>query len=169
MLYLVLIIMVLTSALWGLLGKQKRQAKITGWVETADLNGKGKQVYRDEKAGISCKPDVVEWNKVIEFKSAAANGKARWVDLLQLALQIKTTGKSEGELRYSNKSFYFKKDDPVMKSATRNAIKISNRMRWHLSTFTPPKATPSLNRCAKCVFLKECPDAVHEKNNWHQA
>jgi hypothetical protein len=161
MLYFALIIILLAVALWGLLRKQKRQANITGWVETADLNGKGRQVYRDEQAGISCKPDVVERSKVIEYKSAAANGKARWVDLLQLALQIQATGKSEGELRYSNKSFYFKKDDPAMKTATRNALKISNRMRWHLLAGSPPKATPSLNRCAKCVFLKECPEAVH--------
>ena len=161
MLYFALIIILLAVALWGLLRKQKRQANITGWVETVDLNGKGRQVYRDEQAGISCKPDVVERNKVIEYKSAAANGKARWVDLLQLALQIQATGKSEGELRYSNKSFFFKKDDSVMKSAMRNALKISNLMRQHLSAGTPPKATPSLNRCAKCVFLKECPEAVH--------
>jgi hypothetical protein len=161
MLYFALIIIILAVALRWLLRKQKKQANITGWVETADLTGKGRQVYRHEKAGISCKPDVVERNKVIEYKSAIANEKSRWVDLLQLALQIKTTGKSEGELRYSNKSFFFKKDDPVIKSALRYALNISNRMRWHLSANIPPKATPSLNRCAKCVFLKECPEAVH--------
>ncbi len=161
MLYFALIVIIFAVALWGLLRKQKRQANITGWVETADLNGKGRQVYRDEQAGISCKPDVVERDKVIEYKSAAANGKARWVDILQLAVQMKTTGKSEGELRYSNRSFFFKKDDPTIKSAVRNVLNISDRMRWHLSAGTSPKATPSPNRCAKCVFLKECPEAIH--------
>jgi CRISPR/Cas system-associated exonuclease Cas4 (RecB family) len=159
--YLVIILVLIAVVLWGRLRKQKRRAHIKGWVETADLNGKSRHIYRDAKAGVSCKPDVVVRSRVIEYKSASVEGKARWVDLLQLALQLKTTGKPEGELRYSNKSFVFQRDDSEIKAAMRNALKIADRMRWHLLARIAPKATPSPRRCAKCVFMKECPEAAH--------
>ena len=158
--YLVFIIMLFAFVFGVSLRRQKKRANIKGWVKTADLNGKSKHVYRDERSQISCKPDVVQRNKVIEYKSATINGKARWVDLLQLALELLTTGKKEGELRYSNKSFTFQKDDSEIKAATRNALKIADRMKWHLLSGIAPKATPSPKRCAKCVFMKVCPEAV---------
>ena len=142
MLYFALIIIILTVSLWGILGKQKKQANIAGWVEAADLNGEGKQVYWDEKTDISCKPDVVERNKVIEYKSSSIEGKVRWVDLLQLALQLTATVKKEGELRYANKSFVFQKDNLEIRAATRNALKIASRMCQHILAGIPPKATP---------------------------
>ncbi len=146
--------------LWKILDKQRRQAGITSWVQSQDLDGKSKKVYRDKKAKISSKPDVVTSDRVIEYKSCAANGKARWVDIMQLAMQMKTAGKKLGELRYSNKHFAFKWEDMNIRFALRHALAIAEKMRWHLWSRIVPPANPSERTCAICKFGAECPDSL---------
>jgi CRISPR/Cas system-associated exonuclease Cas4 (RecB family) len=163
--YLLIAVIFGVLVLWMNLSRKSKHAGIKGWVETADLDGKGKQVYRNKEARISSKPDVVERNRVIEYKSAAIDGRVRWSDLMQLALQIKTTGKPEGELRYANKSFHYTQDDPELKAATKYALKIVERMRWHLASGMAPKATPTPRRCEKCTFSRQCPEAIRKDLN----
>ena len=160
--YAVLAIFVagIALVLWKILNKQRRQAGISGWVQTQDLDGKSKKVYRNKKNGISSKPDVVERNKVIEFKSATVNGRARWVDVMQLAMQMNTTGKKQGELRYANKWFNFRWEDSDIRFALRHSLAIAEKMRWHLWSRIAPPATPSEKRCAICRFGAECPDSM---------
>jgi CRISPR/Cas system-associated exonuclease Cas4 (RecB family) len=161
MLYLALVLTIVALFTWSVYQKRKRNAGITGWVKTQDLDGRSSRVYRDEKAGISCKPDVVMRNKVIEYKSAPSNGRPRWVDMLQVALQMKATGKRKAELRYgNNEKFSFQQDDPEMQAATRKALSIADRMRNHLRQGIAPKGTPSAARCAKCAFHNQCPEAI---------
>jgi hypothetical protein len=87
------VVVAVIYGLWRVLEKQRKQSGYTGWVLSQDLDGRSKKIYRDNQDGISSKPDVVERKKVIELKSAAIEGKARWIDILQLALEMKTTGK----------------------------------------------------------------------------
>ena len=145
---------------WILLRKQREQSCIKGWVKSQDLDGRGKRVYRDPQLGVSCKPDVVERNRVIEYKSADIEKKARWVDMLQLALQMKLTGKPEGTLQYPRNNFSFKVDSREMRNAMTAAAAILKKMRWHLQAGIAPKATPTKRRCAVCVFAGECSYAI---------
>ncbi len=163
MLYLAALAAVVVAAayvLWKVLQKQRKQAGITGWVLSQDLDGRSKKVYRDKKARISSKPDVVTADRVIEFKSCAVDSKARWVDIMQLAMQMKTAGKKLGELRYSNKRFIFKWDDMNIRFALRHALAIAEKMRWHLWSRIVPPANPSERKCAICKFGAECPDSL---------
>ena len=158
--YLVILALVMIFLFWGMLKKQRKQAGIGSWVRDQDLDGRGKRVYRDKQTGVACKPDVVERNKVIEYKSATVE-KARWVDILQLALQMKATGSKEAELRYDgNKSFSFDHHSREIKSAMRHSASIVNRMKGHLLTGIAPKATPTQKRCAVCTFQNVCTEAV---------
>ena len=156
----VVVVAVITAVLWKVLKKQRMQAGITGWVLTQDLDGNSKKVYRDRKNGISSKPDIVERKKVIEVKSATADIRARWVDILQLAMEMQTSGKRQGELRYANKRFLFKWQDSEIRAALRHALAISEKMRWHLRSRIAPPATPSDRRCAVCKFGAECPESL---------
>lgn len=157
---LAVVVAVVTYALWKVLERQRKQAGITGWVQTQDLDGKSRKVYRDKNAGISSKPDVVERDKVIEYKSSTVETRARWVDMLQLAMEMDTTGKRLGELRYKNKRFLFKWEDSEMRIALRHALAIAEKMRFHLWSRIAPAATPSDRRCAICKFGAECPDSL---------
>jgi len=159
--YLVILALVMIFLFWGMLKKQRKQAGIRRWVKDQDLDGRGKRLYHDKQTGVVCKPDVVERNKVIEYKSATVDKKARWVDILQLALQMKATGSKEAELRYDgNKSFSFDQNSREMKSAIRNAASIVNKMKGHLLAGIAPKATPTLKRCAACTFQNVCRESV---------
>ncbi|MFA5105302.1 MAG: hypothetical protein WC527_09065, partial [Candidatus Margulisiibacteriota bacterium] len=141
--------------------RQRKQAGIKGWVIDQDLDNRGKRIYRNEKSGISCKPDVVEHNRIIEVKSAKVNGKARYADILQVAAQLIATGKEKAELTYGNgKRFNFEKSDKAIKKAMKHVGWISQRMRWHLLTKIAPKGTPLKNKCASCMYKRECSDAA---------
>jgi hypothetical protein len=159
--YLVFISLVMIVLFWGLLRKQQKQAGIRGWVRDQDLDGNGKRLYRDKQIGVVCKPDVVERNRVIEYKSATVDKQPRWVDILQLALQMKATGSQQAELRYAqNKRFSFDQNSREIRSAMKNAVNIVKKMKWHLLAGIAPKATPSQKRCAMCTFRVECTEAV---------
>ena len=75
--YIVLFAIAVIVVLWsyGKLQKKKKAANVNGWVKSQDLDGKSNKVYRNYKAGISAKPDIVEGDKVIEYKSGFANLK----------------------------------------------------------------------------------------------
>ena len=155
-----LIILTTTILLGKNLTKQRHQAGIRGWVRDNDLDGKGKRIYRDEQTGVTCKPDVVVHDGVIEYKSASVD-KPRWVDLLQLAIQMNAAGLQHGELRYAqDKRFSFNHNSAEMRAASKKALDIVNRMRWHLKNSITPKGTPTQRRCAVCVFIRQCPEAV---------
>lgn len=159
--YLVLFIVALILLFWGNLIKRRKQAGIQGWIKDQDLDGRGRRLYKDQRTGVVCKPDVVERHRVIEYKSAIVDKKPRWVDMLQLALQIKSTGSESGELRYGqNKSFSFKRNSKEIRSAMNKAVGIVKRMRWHLMIGVAPKGTPTRKRCAVCVFSRECLEAA---------
>ena len=138
----------------------RKKAGIRGWVKSQDLDGQGTRVYRNREAGISAKPDVVERNRVIEYKSAPAGDKPRWSDLLQVAAEMIATNRKEGELRYgNNKRFQLSRDDSKTGNLTREVLRIAERMRWHLLTHIAPKGVPTLNKCANCFYLGDCSDA----------
>ncbi len=50
------------------LRKQRKKAGVRLWIVGQDLDGSGSQVYRNPDIGLSCKPDVVERNRIIEHK-----------------------------------------------------------------------------------------------------
>jgi CRISPR/Cas system-associated exonuclease Cas4 (RecB family) len=162
MLNLVIVVVVIVNifGMYMLLKRQRRQAGIKGWVVDQDLDGKSKRIYRDEKTGISCKPDVVELDRIIEVKSAKVEGKARYSDILQVAAQLIATGRKKAELSYADgKRFIFDKGGKVMKHAMKRVDAISRQMRWHLMSRIAPKGTPTPNKCAVCMYKRECPDA----------
>lgn len=159
--YLVIVAVLVVLFIYSRLERQKKQADIKGWIVNQDLDGKGKRIYRDKQTGISCKPDVVERNKLIEYKSASVKGKARYSDILQVAAQMIATGMSESELRYDQGvKFTFKKKSAEMSAAMNKVRGIVKRMQWHLSSRITPKGTPTRNKCSVCRFGKECSDAV---------
>jgi hypothetical protein len=159
--YLVIVVVIMIMLFRSILKKQRQQAGIKGWVKDQDLDGKGKRIYRDKQTGVTCKPDVVESNRVIEYKSAVVDTKPKWVDLLQLALQMKATGAKEAELRYDkNKKFSFNKDSGEIRAAMKKAENIVGKMRWHLLSRIAPNGTPTRNRCSACTFQRECTDAI---------
>jgi CRISPR/Cas system-associated exonuclease Cas4 (RecB family) len=165
MLYMALFLTTVMICIYSTYRNRKRTAGITGWVKTQDLDGLSRTVYRDQKSGISCKPDVVEKTRVIEYKSSPGHGRARWVDMLQVALQMRATGKNEGELRYgNNESYKLHKNDPAMRAASNRALKIVQQMQNHLRMRRAPKSTPSAKRCAGCVFLDQCPEAIRDRD-----
>jgi CRISPR/Cas system-associated exonuclease Cas4 (RecB family) len=157
----VVVVILIVFMMYVLLKNEKKQAGIKGWVVNQDLDNKSKRIYRDKNTGISCKPDVVEHNRIIEVKSAKVMGKARYSDILQVAAQLIATGKKKAELSYADgKRFNFEKTGKVMKHAMKRVDGISKRMRWHLLTRIAPKGTPTPNKCAACMFKQECSDAI---------
>ena len=159
----VVVVTALVSLFWFILKKQREQAGVSGWIKDQDLDGKGRKLYRDRETGVVCKPDIVESNKVIEVKSASVGNKPRWVDILQLALQMKATGSKRGALWYDQgKKFDFTNEHRKIRSATKIAHTIVQRMRWHLKTKTPPKATPTANRCRSCKYGGGCSKSMRQ-------
>lgn len=150
MLVVVLIAVAVIILIYAKLGKQRRKAGIRGWVIDQDLDGKGSRVYRDQKLGVSCKPDVVERNRLIEYKSATVHGKARYGDILHVAAQMIATGKNEAELRYANRKFVLSRYSGQMQSAMHQVCSISAQMRRHLSMGIAPKRTASVTRSSLC-------------------
>jgi len=157
--YIVLFAIAVIVVLWsyGKLQKKKKAANVNGWVKSQDLDGKSNKVYRNYKAGISAKPDIVEGDKVIEYKSAAIGDKARKTDIVQLTAEMMATGAKKAELRYGNdKRFQFTKDSPIIKSSMKKIAWISEQMKWHLQTRSAPRGTMRPGKCAKCWYLKDC-------------
>ena len=153
-------IMILAVAYVKLRQKRKK-AGIKGWVRSQDLDGRGKKLYRDTRTGITAKPDIVLNDRVIEYKSAHAGNKARRSDILQLTAEMIAAEKEIGELRYGNKkNFEFRINSPKMRSIRSNVERISRLMEQHLRNRTPPKATPTRNKCAKCDYRRECSKSI---------
>jgi CRISPR/Cas system-associated exonuclease Cas4 (RecB family) len=162
MLYIVVLVAAITAiVLYRSLNKNRKKADVRGWVKSQDLHGKGERVYRNQQAGISAKPDVVEGNRVIEYKSSEAKNKPYRSDILQVAAEMTATGLKEAELRYAKGvKFAFKKQSTEMQSAMKQVNWIAGRMRWHLMSRIAPRGTPTPNKCAKCIFHKECSQAM---------
>ncbi len=143
------------------LANKRKKAGVSGWVKSQDLDGRGGRVYRNQLEKISARPDVVEGNRLLEFKSAHVGQKARYSDVLQVTAQMIATGLDEAELRYGNdRTFQFRRDTPIIRGATKDVHRISGLMYWHLKRRTPPKGTPTRNKCAKCNFKNSCSDAM---------
>jgi len=142
--------------------KQKRkQAGIKGWVRTQDLDGRGTQIYRDPKTGITSRPDVVLNDRVIEHKSAEVKDKARRGDVLQLLAEMISAKKDIGELRYPNKkNFEFRINSPKMRSLRGELANINGQMERHLRTHSAPKGRPTRNRCRNCDYRRECSESM---------
>ena len=162
MLYIVVFLAVLVAIiLFNDIRKEKSKADVRGWVKSQDLHGKGDRVYRNNRAGISAKPDIVEGRRVIEYKSTEAKNKAYRSDILQVAAEMSATGLKEAELRYAKGvKFAFKQQSKVMQSAMKQVDWIANKMRWHLMSRIAPRGTPTPNKCAKCIFRTECSQAA---------
>ncbi|HUL01017.1 MAG TPA: hypothetical protein VLX29_09190 [Nitrospirota bacterium] len=161
--YILLLISLLTiTVLYGGLHRKRKAAGLQGWVQSQDLDGRSRRIYRDRQNGISAKPDVVEGiNKVIEYKSALIGDKARRSDILQLTAEMLATGAKNGELRYGNdKSFEFTEKTPMIQSSVKRIAWISEQMNWHLLKKSAPRGNPRSGKCAKCAYRFVCPDAV---------
>ena len=159
--YLLALFAVITALMVIKIIKTRKRAGIRGWVNSQDLDGRGKRVYRDQRTGISAKPDIVERGRVIEYKSAHVPEKARRSDVLQVAAEMIATGRKEGELRYgNNKRFRLHKSKAETRSVMKEVLSIAERMRWHLFKSKVPKAMPARKKCAKCIFQRECSDAI---------
>ena len=142
---------------YGKLQKKKKAAGLESWVKSQDLDGKSSRIYRNYEVGISAKPDIVEKDKVTEYKSAAIGDKARRTDIMQLTAEMMATGAKKGELRYGNdKRFQFTEDTPIIKSSMKRIAWISKQMKWHLETKTAPLGTPRHGKCAKCFYRQDC-------------
>lgn len=158
MLIMALFVVAVVLLLFAKLRKERKKAGIRGWVVDQDLDSRGNRVYRDSGLGISCKPDVVERNRIIEYKSAAVKGRARHGDILYVAAQMMATGKAEADLRYANRGFTLQRDSPEMRAAMHKVRSIMSRMRRALALHIIPRGTPTPGRCRVCTFSKECPD-----------
>jgi CRISPR/Cas system-associated exonuclease Cas4 (RecB family) len=142
------------------LNQKRKTAKIEGWVETQDLDARSPKVYRNYAVGISAKPDIVEKDKVTEFKSKPGGDKARRSDIVQLTAEMLATGKKKGELRYGNdKRFLFTKDTPIIQKSVKRIAWISEQMKWHLQHRSAPGGTFRPGKCSKCAYRTECRDA----------
>lgn len=148
-------------ALMAALRRKRRQAGIKGWVVAQDLNGMGHGVFQDLKTGITCKPDVVERKRIIEYKSAFAGSRASPSDVLQIAAQLMATRAAEAELRYQpDRRFTFTRESPEIQDAMKSVARIVAKMKSHLWSRTAPRATPSPGRCRACRFGAECPESA---------
>ncbi len=158
LIFVILVVAIIVIRLvHGKLQKQKQAAGVEGWVKTQDLDGKSKKIYRNYEAGVSAKPDIVEGNKVTEYKSAVIGDRARRSDIVQLAAEMMATNVKRGELRYGNdKRFLFTVDTPIIRSSMKRIAWISEQMKWHLRTRNAPSGTPRPGKCAKCFYRKEC-------------
>jgi CRISPR/Cas system-associated exonuclease Cas4 (RecB family) len=160
--YILLLVALLTiTVLYGRLHRKRKAAGLQGWVKSQDLDGKSRRIYRDHQNGISAKPDIVERNKVIEYKSALIGDKARRSDVLQLTAEMLAAGARNGELRYGNdKSFKFTEETPIIQSSVKRIAWISEQMDWHLLKRSAPRGTARFGKCTKCAYRFTCPDAV---------
>jgi CRISPR/Cas system-associated exonuclease Cas4 (RecB family) len=160
--YIVLLAaIIILILLYGRLRQKRKAAGLQGWIKSQDLDGKSGKIYRNYKKGISAKPDVVESNKVIEYKSALIGDKARRSDVLQVTAQMIAAGKNKAEIRYGNdKRFEFTKEMPIIQSSIKRIDWISDRMDWHLQKRSAPIGTPRPGKCAKCYYRHECPEAA---------
>lgn len=158
---MVLVAAIAVFIMYRKLVNKKKEAGVQGWVKSQDLDGRGERVYRNHQARISARPDVVESNRVVEHKSAHVQHKARYSDVLQVTAEMIATGLDKAELRYGNdQTFQFRRDTPLIRGATRDVRRISGLMNWHLKRRTPPKGTPTRNKCSKCSFKNNCSDAM---------
>jgi len=140
--------------------KLRRKAGLRSWVVDQDLDGQGGKIYRNAELGLSCKPDVVERNRVIEHKSSTVKGKARHGDILYVAAQLLVLEKKEGDLRYANKSFSMSRESAQMQAAMQKVRSIIGQMRRALRLGEAPRATPTPGKCRACMFRSECPEAA---------
>lgn len=159
--HILVIVIALTVILLTMkLNTQRKKAGVKGWVVGQDLDGRSDRIYRDAKTGISCKPDVVERGRIVEYKSAVVNGRARPSDVLQVAAQMIATKAETAELRYGNdQKFTYGKNSPQMKAAMRSVGEIIKQMKWHLCNKAIPQGKPSEKKCGTCYFRRDCPDA----------
>ncbi len=154
---LMAIAIIVIRLFYGKLRKQKQAVGLEGWVRTQDLDGRSNKIYRNYKAGISAKPDIVEGNKVTEYKSATIGDRARRSDIIQLTAEMMATKAKKGELRYGNdRRFQFTEDTPIIKSSMKRIAWISEQMKWHLRTRSAPPGTARPGKCAKCIYRKDC-------------
>lgn len=160
------IVIILTFRTWRSLKRKRQKAGVKGWVVSQDLDGKGKDYYVNRQIGLICKPDVLEKNRVAEYKSSTAADRPYPGDLVQLAAEMMTTGAQVGVLKYKNgKTFTFKATDPVMKQAIQRALNIMAQMRKSLVTNIPPAGTPTVNKCKSCPVNKQCSFSIEKYRN----
>ncbi len=158
---MVLIAVIAVFIMYRRLVNKKKEVGVQGWIKSQDLDGSRGKVYRNHQARISARPDVVESKRVVEHKMAHVKNKARYSDVLQVTAEMIATGLDKAELRYGNdQTFQFRKDTPLIRSATRDVRRISERMFWHLKRGVSPKGTPTRNKCLKCNFKSNCSDAM---------
>ena len=160
MLTLALVAFTIGALYYLKLRRDRRKIGITSWIVDQDLDGRGATVYRNNDLGLSCKPDVVERGKTVEYKSATVKGNARHGDVLYVAAQMLVVGKKEADLRYPNKSFTFRKDNPKMQRAMQSVRSIMGQMRKALLLRQSPRATPTPGKCRVCRFRNECQEAI---------
>jgi CRISPR/Cas system-associated exonuclease Cas4 (RecB family) len=125
-----------------------------------DLDGKSDRIYRNAELGLSCKPDIVERDRIIEHKSSIVKGKARSGDILYVAAQLLVTEKKEGDLRYANRSFPLRRESAQMQAAMQKVRSIMGQMRRALRLHEAPRGTPTPGKCRACSFRYECPEAA---------
>jgi CRISPR/Cas system-associated exonuclease Cas4 (RecB family) len=156
-----LITLIAIIMIYGSLRKKRRAAGLQGWVKSHDLDGKSQHIYRDYRNGISAKPDIVEGDKVIEYKSASMGDKARRTDILQLTAEMMAAGAKKAELRYGNdKRFEFTKNTPIIQSSVKRIGWITEQMNWYLLKRSAPRGNPRPGKCVKCAYRSVCPDAA---------
>ncbi len=101
----------------------------------------------------------VERNRVIECKSSSVDGKPLWAGMLHLAIQMKVSGASEGELRYTdNKTFSFTQNSEEIQVATKQVLDLVAKMKSHLLSKITRGALLTRRPCDVCTFSKECPE-----------
>lgn len=156
----VLALVALVVAVIALLAlrRQRGKAGIRSWVMDQDLEGKGRKVYHNPSMGLSCKPDVVERRRIIEYKSAAAKGRARPGDILYVAAQLLSTGKKEVVIRYADNAFVFQGNSARIQAAMQRVRSILGQMRRALKLQEIPRGTPTPNKCRVCMFSSACSD-----------
>ena len=66
------------------------------------------------------------------------------------------TGLEEAELRYSNRNYQVKNSNDLRNKV----VDVIQKMRYHLATRTLPHGKPTPDKCKKCLFTADCPDAA---------
>jgi len=160
--YILLIVaLIVIAVLYGSLRRKRKKTGLQGWVESQDLDGKSRRIYRDLRNGITAKPDIVESNKVIEVKHASIGDKARRSDILQLTAGMMAAGAKRAELWYGNdKKFEFSRKTPIIQSSMKRIAWITEQMNWHLLMRSAPRGNPRPGKCVKCAYRSVCPDAA---------
>lgn len=159
MLLLFILLLAIIVAVTVDIRRKKRAAGISGWVQDHDLDStsSGKK-YVNIKAGVVCKPDLVEIGKVVEHKSRMIGNQPLFSDMMQLAIQMSILGATTGELKYRNRSFCFDRSDPRIQKAFESARAGVRQMQYHIMTRIAPKGTPRPNKCRICAVSSLCPD-----------